>query len=282
LAVQSLPTFLSDLIPLLLVFVYSLHVFLIGVSLCWSAFPLPCNPRLFLPIPAIVTLAFVLKPFSHSTENLLTGTFSQFIFSHTDSSLLSFVPDGGKKVVPSIFRGLRISDRPSYRAKFGRNRLMTTNEPCFYRVAKNVTLPTFFPRWPRYATHVTPVENGVRRLDFHMTTLLRDSVEMVIFAVYCPNRTRCVEKWDGQSEVNYINTRLSETTVAVRVVGLTRRFNVSFLLNTEAKVLVDIIYAVGRKTQARSTFMTEYQRNVQHATKSDSLGGTVFVQTSKY
>jgi hypothetical protein len=281
LSVQSIPTVWSDVAPLGIVFAYALHVVIAGLPFSLGEGFFKVRPSYTLLGALILITFFLMKPFSHSSENLVTGTFTQFIFSDTPRSVLTFIPAGGKKHVPSIVQGMKQEEHQTYRAKCARNRLMTADQPCFFKVVSNASLPAAFFKWPTLEFRSDTIEDGIRLVTFHIANL-RDRAEAVMFAIYCPNGTRCVRKWDGRADVNYIKTTMAEATVPVRVAGVSRKFNMSFELAGDAKVLIDVLYSVSKNTYMRSAFMGKYRTNVQHSSKVANIGGTVFVESSSY
>jgi hypothetical protein len=140
-------------------------------------------------------------------------------------------------------------------------------------------MPYFFPQWPEYNIKQVVLADGHRQVAIEFRTFFKDIVDVVTFAIYCPNGTQCVDAWDWLRDVAYIKSEMSNATAVIQVTGLGKWLNLTFNLNTAAPVVLDIMYSLEKKTIARTSFMTEYGQYVQHAADGRGLGGTVFVHT---
>jgi hypothetical protein len=159
---------------------------------------------------------------------------------------------------------------------------MRSDEPVFLKMANNTTLPSFFPRWHQFDVHQDDLPNGGRNITFQMTGMLKDRADTLMFMLYCPDGTQCVDAWDSDARVSYTRTAFSDSTVAVRVAGLERTFHITFQVYIPAKIPVDIVYVLSRKMPQRSSFMREYRANVQHSARASPFGGTLFVQSATF
>ena len=270
------PKLTADVVPLLCVLVYSLNLLLAAMPFILAAEKEKFHYAGELRYVAIaIFFFFLVQPFSFTMSDSITGTFTEFVFSNRNDSVVVFRPDGGSRIASRIAGRLKMPIR--YESHMDPIVLDKPSGAVFTAAYSNISR-TDIPDM-RHCHVASRSTVGRRRVKIRLDKPIAQNVRQVALVIYCPTRS-CLAPSMGKPP--HVSTRESNNTVILMYSGISNSFSSEIELNGGMEDLrIDMLLMLRHSTPQKRKFMSAFPDYIQDRPDPMGISGSVFVHTLK-